>query len=38
MVTVHRLRVKGKEGIKDLKSSLKMLISKVIAIFAPNFA
>jgi hypothetical protein len=25
-VTVHRFRVKDKEGIKDLKFSLKMLI------------
>jgi len=27
MVTVHRFRVKDKEGIKDPKSWLKMLIS-----------
>jgi len=26
MVTVQRFRVKGKEGIKDPKSSIKMLV------------
>jgi hypothetical protein len=31
------LRVKDKEGIKDPKSSLKMLIPQIIANLAPNF-
>ena len=30
-------RVKNKEGIKDPKFSLKMLISQIIANLAPNF-
>jgi hypothetical protein len=30
-------RVKDKEGIKDPKFSLKMLISQIIANLAPNF-
>ncbi len=30
-------RVKDKEGFKDLKSSLKMLIFQIIANLAPNF-
>jgi hypothetical protein len=36
-VNVHRFRVKDKEGIKDPKFSLKMLIFQIIANLASNF-